>query len=134
MGKWRSMKTMTKADLYWQRERHDWPERGLPVPRLELVWTASYEHGWKRREALYVLVYRHYSDDKLVARPLGLTRVDGGLGGPPVNRAGCVDTPFREGVHIRADAAQLNLPAFAVVVEGDNVMTHFTQQKPLEKP
>jgi hypothetical protein len=127
------MKRMTKADLYWQRERHDWPERGLPVPRLELVWTANEEGNWKCREALYVLVYRHFSDNKLVARPLGLTRVEGGLGGPPVNaHDGRVDTPLREGVHIRADAAQLGLPAFAVVVDDKNVMSHYTQQKPLE--
>lgn len=118
-------------DWYWCRPRYEWPDRGLPVPRLEICWRMKGEN-WRSREALYVLVYRHYSDDKVRAKPLGLTRVDGGDGSPPV-RMGEVETPFREGVHLRVDAAHLKLPAFAVVADSDNEAVSFTEFEPLEK-
>lgn len=102
---------------FWTRHREDWPDRGLPVPRLEMLWT-DMSGTWSRMEALYVLVYRHWGTDKLMAVPMGLTRRDGG-GGRPVTPSRGVDTPFRDGAHIRHDAAQLGLPAYAVC--GDDV-------------
>jgi len=43
---------------------------------------------------------------------IGETRVSSKEG--PVLKDGSIDTPFRDGVHIRGDAIELNLPAFVV--------------------
>lgn len=86
-------------------------EQALPVPRLEIVWQTR--HGdWVECEAAYRLVYRHFLGH-IVTLPIGLTRRSGGPGDRPV-RGGVVETPYREGSHIRHDAAHLGLPAFAI--------------------
>lgn len=88
------------------------PESDLPVPRLELRWTAIGEPGWTWL-ARYCLVYRHFLGH-LVAVPLGETRRGGADGRAPIDRDGRVETPFRDGAHLACDAATLGLPAFAV--------------------
>lgn len=82
---------------------------GLPVPRLELriEQTDSDRDGytWQWR---YMLVHRHFRGD-LVGVTLSITQTTGG--GVPM-RGDKLDLPFRDGAHIRHDAATLNLPAF----------------------
>lgn len=87
----------------------DWPERGLPVPRLEINWQGE---GLKW-VANYVMVYRFWGDDRLFGVPLGRTKVDGPGPDSPHRVDGPVHTPFRDGVHIARDSAQLRLPAYA---------------------
>ena len=92
--------------------------QNLPVPRLQikLITHSEYEYEW-----LYALVYRHTTDgfegeDRLTMIPMGRTVSSGGH---IHDRYDSVDEmlrslPFRDGTHIRRDAAQLNLPAYGI--------------------
>jgi len=78
---------------------------GLPIPRLELRWRAL---DGDNAICDYLLVQRHYLGH-LIATPLSSTKVGGGG-----SREYCarLDTPFRDGAHIKHDAAHFKLPAF----------------------
>jgi hypothetical protein len=101
----------------------------LPVPRLQIELTIKSEscHSW-----FYSLVYLHTTGDidkSLEFIPMGQTKSNGGH---KYSRYDSLDErmkslPFRDGVHIRRDAAQLNLPAYAIA-EG-----YIWQLPPIEK-
>ena len=85
----------------------------LPVPRLELEWIHldNYEDGMKMH-CNYYLIYR-FTTGELVYAEMGGTFSDC----KPENivRDGeVVNIPFRDGVHIKNDSIQINLPAFIV--------------------
>jgi hypothetical protein len=103
----------TEAWRWTRHQRHD-SDGGLPVPRLELRWEPIDERGYNWR-ALYSLVHRHFLGH-YVTVPMGETRV-GGMREPL--RDGEVDLPFRDGVHIKHDMRELNVPGFAIY--GDHV-------------
>lgn len=99
----------------WSRHR-DWTEDGLPVPRLELRWSRN---GDRSATALYVMVYRHHTGE-IVGVPMGRTRVDGGSAQRFVVAAdGKIALPMRDGVHLWADARQMQLPAYVTTEDGD---------------
>ena len=82
---------------------------GLPVPRLELRWTRIDCGEWVWF-CEYNLVTLHLLGEYW-ATPMGGTKRGGAR--PPM-RGEMVDVPFRDNAHIRHDAKQLNLPAFAI--------------------
>ena len=102
----------------WKDWRWTWhPEQdletieGLPVPRLQFVYeTNDYEGACTQ-----LLVYKHFLDHD-VGIVLGKTRVSGGSATKILreddNTAPWI--PFRDGSHIRHNAKQLGLRAFAV--------------------
>jgi len=105
-------------DEKWRWARHTKAaEDALPVPRLEIRYrrvsgTWRNPDAWETKEACYNLVYRHLVDG-IVTVPLGLTRVDGGTGAPPVVN-GEVVLPYRDGAHIYHEMMTLGLPGFAI--------------------
>lgn len=92
----------------WMRQTESDEAEGLPVPRLEIRWRRS-DWWWS---ATYALVYRHLLG-QVVIQPLGITRLHGGPPGQPIYN-GKVDTPYRDGVHIRHEMRTLKLPGYAV--------------------
>ena len=85
-------------------------ESNLPVPRLEMLWEkGKFPRGYNFRCSTR-LVYRH-TLGHLVGIPFYET-----LRGSEISpdEYGKIDTPFRDGVHIRNDARQLQLPAFVI--------------------
>ena len=108
-----------KADVNWKwfapDEMKDDPSPGLPVPRLEILFT-EVEHD-SRGYTIYIrydLIRRHLCD-QIVRTPLGGTHTTGSL--DKRLRDGRIDLPFRDGAHIMHDAAHLQLPAFAILGE-----------------
>jgi len=99
----------TKEALPWTEHLELPEEPDLPVPRLEMVWEegSAVRCGYNYR-CSYRLVYRHLLGH-LVGVPLGETMV--GSSRPP-DAWGGIGTPFRDGAHIRSDAASLRLPAY----------------------
>lgn len=94
----------------WSLPRDMTDDESLPVPRLELAYTAR-EYGY---DVEYRLVYRHLLG-KLIATPLGLTTCRGGS----VEAAfrgyeGLPDLPFRDGAHAMHDAGHLGLPLYVI--------------------
>lgn len=84
---------------------------GLPVPRLELRWVEHNENSLGYQYyCRYDLVKCHLtgSVDRI---PLGGTSSSRG---PDIVKNGKVDTPFRDGAHIRFDAREMGLPAYAI--------------------
>ena len=101
--------------LPWTQHEEIEATPDMPVPRLEMVWEeGKFPRDYQYRCA-YRLVYRHLLGH-LVAVPLGETMV--GSTKPP-DHFGEIDTPFRDGAHIKSDARQLGLPAY--VRWGDKV-------------
>lgn len=84
----------------------------LPVPRLEIVWTAGGCPG--RWIASSFLVYRHLLGHA-VALPLGRTISEGGRNYRP--DIGPISLPFRDGAHLIHDAEHLKLPAYVTCGE-----------------
>jgi hypothetical protein len=87
----------------------------LPVPRLELYWQQEDEPShWLCRYRL-VLPCR---DIRKITQDIEQTIVEMGETRRTADREplkyGVVETPFRDGVHCRRDAAILHLPAYAV--------------------
>ena len=98
--------------------RHKPAERlGLPVPRLQIELTIKSEshHIW-----LYSLVYE-FTTGEIIAVPMGETSSRGGHRSFKFDSTedACREIPYRDGVHIRRDAWQLNLPAYAIA-QGKN--------------
>jgi len=92
----------------WMRQSESDEAEGLPVPRLEIRWRRG-DWSWL---ATYALVYRHLLG-YVVVQPLGITKSNGGPPGPPIY-SGKVDTPYRDGAHIRHEMQTLNLPGYAI--------------------
>lgn len=84
----------------------------LPVPRLQIELTIKNEshHIW-----FYSLVYR-FTTGEIMAVPMGETNSRGGHNHFRFDTVEDAhrEIPFREGTHIRRDAWQLNLPAYAI--------------------
>lgn len=97
--------------LWCRPQEFDAETDTLPVPRLEIVCEEVSDY---RSEWLYSLVYKHLLGFH-VRVPLGHTGQEYGNPGGAC-RPGCnfPDLPWRDGVHIRHDAATLGLPAFAI--------------------
>lgn len=103
-----------KSLACWNRDGAGYEE--LPVPRLQLRWTdegtiCHYELILRLQSAD---IRRKVDDEKrscLMAIPMGWTRCS-----PPVEHGpdGQIRTPYRDGCHIKWDAAQLGLPAYVV--------------------
>ena len=97
----------------WEWARHtqlDADINDLPLPRLEI--RCENLGDWYNWQWTYSLVYKHVTET-VVFVPLGSTKC-GGSGRMPLDFEGKPDLPFREGVHIRYDAKNMNLPAFAI--------------------
>lgn len=105
----------------------------LPLPRLQITWEEIPEDkrkghlgcNWLARYELLLPVKGQVRDSKSKRRPVGKSYVVDGvmhvpLGGQrrqseaPPDKYGEVDTPFRDGCHIKWDAFLLRLPAYAV--------------------
>lgn len=83
----------------------------LPVPRLQITYeTIDRDNDGYTAKWLYSLIYKHTLGD-VIQIPLGCTRTDGY--GEKLPRVG--ELPYRDGVHIRRDMIQLNLPAYSIV-------------------
>lgn len=88
-------------------------------PRLEITWARSTEPGYDWL-ATYELVLPVRATDirdeehrrGFLRIPMGATRRGGSQ--EPIDKDGNVETPFRDGCHIRWDAAVLGLEAWAV--------------------
>jgi len=85
----------------------------LPVPRLEMRCEPYYEGMWGSTVWTYCLVYRHFLGH-LVWVQIGQTKRTGGYS---ETQPALDDLPFRDGAHIKHDAATLGLPAFVVIEE-----------------
>jgi hypothetical protein len=111
------LKRLVEADPFIWAVQHDVPDRGLPVPRLEIEWTPDAEWGWRRATGTYRLVMKHFMDGVV---GIGLEQVvnQGGRGipinPPSAHRPGKVDLSSRIGAHICHDMATLKLPGFAI--------------------
>lgn len=118
------LRRLVKADPFLWALQAEVPERGLPVPRLEIEWTPHSQHGWHEASAVYRLVHRHLQGH-VVGVGIGQTTVRGGWPRPPIrgtettHRPGKIELPRRDGAHICHDMVQLNLPAFAIC--GDQI-------------
>jgi len=99
-------------DWDWCRHREVKGKQTLPVPRMEIECVPHEPGSWHNYDWRYSLIYRHTCDHH-VAVPMGSTTCRGGSNVSPIFRDK-ISTPFRDGVHIVNDAAQMNLPAFAI--------------------
>lgn len=95
----------------WSRHR-DEEESDLPVPRLQIKLTKESESKYRW---FYSLVYRH-AMGSLSSVPMGETVSTGRHSFFKFETVEDAhrEIPYRDGVHIRRDAAQLKLPAYAV--------------------
>lgn len=93
----------------------------MGYPRFEMRLRRISEDNWYSIEWLYGLVYKHFADtnnNMLRFIPFSLTNANGGKGTfESWVKDGKLDIPFRDGVHIRADALLFNLPAYIVCRE-----------------
>jgi len=102
------LREASKRDQLWTTHLTDADTKGLPVPRLELVWEKSSNprYEWYCR---YDLIKNHLVGE-INRIPLGGTSCTGYHDGPD----GSVGLPFRDGAHIMFDAIDLGLPAYAI--------------------
>lgn len=112
------LQRLVKADPFLWALQGEVPDRGLPVPRLEIECTPHPEYGWQERIATYRLVYRHHLGH-VAGVGMSQTIIRGGTTAPirPVlcaHRPGKIDLPNRDGAHICNDMAELKLPGFAI--------------------
>lgn len=110
----------------WQWQQHEAFEndelsKQMPFPRLEMRMIRRSKDNWYSVEYLYGLVYKHYSDlynNMLRFIPFSLTTSEGGRDTFESRfKDGKLDLPYRDGTHIRSEAALFNLPAFIVCKE-----------------
>ena len=83
----------------------------IPVPRLEIRYFDYKSNGYNLI-AIYSLIYKHLLGD-IINIPFGHTKIDSGRG-TPVYEDGTLDMPFRDGAHIKNEMLQLNLPAYVI--------------------
>jgi hypothetical protein len=103
----------------------------LPIPRLQLRWDEENEEGWVCNYELVIKLgkgdcRRDLSESGIMAIPLGRT-VRTSSHSPITD--GVVDTPFRDGAHIKWDSKQLSLPMYAIY---GNTATEIKQTIPSE--
>jgi hypothetical protein len=110
----------------WQWQQHEAFEndefsKQMPFPRIEMRMIRRSKDSWYSIEWIYGLVYKHYSDlhnNMLRFVPFSLTTSEGGhdtFESRLYN--GQIDLPYRDGTHIRSEAALFNLPAFIICRE-----------------
>lgn len=82
------------------------------IPRLQIECinvSGDYtEQLWR-----YELVYKHFTGD-IVKVLMGQTERKTGRSQPPIDENGKLDLPLRDGTHIKHDAINLKLPAYAI--------------------
>lgn len=124
--------------LRWQMHRNFQNDSfyvQMPYPRIEMRFErlGTNPDDWYRVQWVYGLVYKHMADlstDTLLFIPLSCTTSSGGKGTfESWYKGGKLDTPFRDGVHILAEAHLLKLPAFITckekgILEKLNITTH----------
>lgn len=116
------LRRQVKADPFIWALQGEVPDRGLPVPRLEIEWTPHPEYGWQEKTATYRLVYRHLLGH-VGAVGMGQTISRTGITTPPINpyfytrHPKKIELPHRDGAHICHDMAELKLPGFAICGE-----------------
>ena len=113
------LEEQAERDHLWTQHLSDETadEGGLPVPRLEIVW---HDRGSKHRGYRWLIRYdlvKYHLVGEINRIPMGSTQSDSTR--PPITPDGEVDLPFRDGAHIKFDALELGLPAFAIY--GDSV-------------
>ena len=88
---------------------------GLPLPRLQLTWAKIDPNNWFCRYDLLIPTREHDGRNEaghgFTFAPVGGTRV--GTESLP-DKWGKIDTPFRDGAHIRWDSERLGMRAFVV--------------------
>lgn len=89
----------------------------LPCPRLQLRWDKCGDicHYELVMELTEFDIRRERNGEvrsRFIAVPMGCTTRY--PGGSPRSEAGVIDTPYRDGVHIRWDMKHLNLPGYAL--------------------
>lgn len=82
------------------------------VPRLQIK-CVNISGDYTETEWKYELVYRHFTNE-ISYVSMGNTKRETGKTEIPLNEDGTLDLPFRDGAHIKHDAIQMNLPAFAI--------------------
>lgn len=113
------LRRQVRADPFLWALQGEVPDRGLPVPRLEIEWTPHPVYGWQEKTATYRLVYRHHLGH---VGAVGMSQVisRSGATAPPLRPATCdhrpnkIDLPHRDGAHICHDMVELKLPGFAI--------------------
>ena len=110
----------------WQWQQHeafdnDEFSKQMPFPRLEMRMIRRSKDNWYSIEWIYGFVYKHYSDlynNMLRFIPLSLTTSEGGRDTFESRlQNGKLELPYRDGAHIRSEAALFNLRAFIVCRE-----------------
>ncbi len=96
--------------------------KDIPFPRLEMMLSRVSENNWYEIEWIYGLVYGHYSNvgynNNLLFIPFSKTTSRSGAGTFESHfNDGKLELPFRDGVHIKAEALTLNLPAYISCAE-----------------
>lgn len=111
-GRLERSENYSHAKAFYQPRKID-EVPGIPVPRLQIMLTRHSDYHWNW---LSVLVYRHTMGD-IVGVPMGETDSRGGHRYDTFETPKDVEMslPRRDGVDIRRDSAQLNIPAYAVV-------------------
>lgn len=106
-------------------EINDFVETKLPTPRFEFVWEKEGD-DWFKSICTYNLVLpfrdcdcRRETEDGMLQEnviELGVTKVTGGTGEPPIYMGTNVETPYRDGSHARWDCHALggDIPIFAI--------------------
>lgn len=117
----------------WMRQSKSDEAEGLPVPRLEIRWSKLDDWSWV---AEYALVYRFFLGE-VIRVPFSRTKQSGGWDDRElaesesprsIVRNGVVETPFRDGAHIRHDMRALNLPGYAICRDV------VTKLEPMDRP
>jgi len=98
--------------------------RQMPFPRLEMRLRRTSKDNWYSIEWTYGLVYRHssdtFSDDNNMLRfiPFSKTTSSGGKGTfDNWCKAGRLELPYRDSMHIHTESKVFNLPAFIICQE-----------------
>jgi hypothetical protein len=96
-----------------------WSELGLPLPRLQLTWEKIEPpedgYNWLCKYEILIPLPKHDIRNErkwgFYAASIGGTRRGGER---PPDSYGKLDTPFRDGAHVRWDALHLGMPAYVV--------------------
>ena len=99
-------------------------EKDLPMPRLELRWLKGKNDDWYEKICEYSLILpvedfdirdEEKNNGFLKVSLGGTTSTGGSADAPPIHILGqSINTPFRDGAHIRWDGKNLRLPMFVV--------------------
>lgn len=110
--------------LSWQQHTvflNDSFSKQMPYPRLEMRLQRVSTNNWYYIEWIYGLVYKHFGEmdsNYLLFIPFSKTENRGGDGSFESHfHKKQLELPFRDGVHIKAEANLLNLPAYITCKE-----------------